>query len=199
MANHLYKLESFVDVHIIVKPTDSQEWLKQCLESLESEPVKIHVIDAEIGLPKGLIASRLKGFACGSSPFISFVDPDDYCIPGLFHTLISVMQRNDRMAAAFAHEYITGVHGDVKKGRVNSEPHHAIVYRRSEYEKAKTALESWVFPSSESETVAVLRRLDAAKVIEINEPLYVWRRHYNATLVQEHKKRIYGESKWLGN
>lgn len=183
-------MNDYVDVHIIVQPSDSQAWLNQCLGSLNKEPVKIHVIDAEIGVPQGLIASRLKGFACGSSPFISFVDPDDYCLPGVFSVLSSEMKKNPETLAAYAHEYITGIHGDVKKGRVNTEPHHAIVYRRSEYERVKHVLESWTFPSYESETVKLLKAINPKKVVEIPEPLYVWRRHYQSTLCVEHKKLL---------
>ena len=38
-----------VDVHILRVPNENEEWFQYCLESMEREPVNIHVLDGVVG------------------------------------------------------------------------------------------------------------------------------------------------------
>lgn len=182
----------YVDVHLIKMPTHNAEWFEQCMLPLAAEPVKTHIVLGEPGIPQGLVASRLEGFSLGESPYISFVDPDDYALPGLFSTLLAALEATGAHAV-YAHEYITGIRGDFQNARVNPLPHHAIVFRREQYERVKYALERWDFLAQESEVVVMLRELNPKMVIEIPRPLYVWRRHTDSALIREHLRRLYLE------
>ena len=68
---------------------DNPEWRRQCLESLEDQPVHIH---PTAYVPRDLGRARIAGIEQGDSEFIAFVDPDDLVAPGTF----------DRALEAFA-------------------------------------------------------------------------------------------------
>ena len=69
-------------MHIGVSGNENQAWFDQCLASLKGEPVNIHLVDA---VPGNLGRMRLDGFSRGTSPWVTYVDPDDYITPGAFH------------------------------------------------------------------------------------------------------------------
>lgn len=74
-----------IDVHIIVPPKwkndGERKWFDQCIESLETEPVNIHLVDR---VQDDTRRARFTGYQQGSAPYVSFVDPDDYVMPGAF-------------------------------------------------------------------------------------------------------------------
>lgn len=92
-----------VDVHIITRPTDNQKWLCQCIDSLEDEPVTVHLVD---GVQGDTAAGRMKGFSQGNHPYVSFVDPDDYVRPGIFKKLVNVLERLPEAVMAYSDQVL---------------------------------------------------------------------------------------------
>ena len=75
-----------LDVHVIVG-TARVEWLAQCLSSVVHAmaiapfPMALHVVPGEAGhIGRG----RARGYAAGTFPYVTFVDDDDYVLPGAF-------------------------------------------------------------------------------------------------------------------
>ncbi len=78
------------DVHVIVNP-DYREYHDQCLRSLLEEPIHLH----QIPFTKGNIGvGRYNGFNSGHAEFVSFVDDDDYVIPGIFEKCYRALDEN---------------------------------------------------------------------------------------------------------
>jgi len=80
-----------IDVHILHLPNENKQWLKQCEESLVKEPIIIHNLN---GIQGNIKKSRLDGFKLGTAPYVSFIDPDDYIIPGAFEKCLSALNPN---------------------------------------------------------------------------------------------------------
>ena len=76
--------QNLIDVHII-KPLHHHDltdiWLDQCLASIENEPINVFYVDP---VKDDIRQARRNGFEQGDAPYVSFVDPDDYIIPGGF-------------------------------------------------------------------------------------------------------------------
>lgn len=70
-----------IDVHVLTHEGTRQDWLDQCLASLRDEPVTVHVVDNS-GYSVGV--GRARGYARGNHPYVSYVDSDDYVLPGCF-------------------------------------------------------------------------------------------------------------------
>ena len=70
-----------IDVHMILLGDENPEWLAQCIQSLADEPVALHIVRGEFG---HIGKWRAKGFRLGTNPYVAYVDPDDYVLPGAF-------------------------------------------------------------------------------------------------------------------
>jgi hypothetical protein len=70
-----------IDVHILHLPTDNKKWLKQCLNSIQKEPINRIDIPGIVG---DYWSARYQGYHTGVAKYVSFVDPDDYVLPGAF-------------------------------------------------------------------------------------------------------------------
>ena len=110
-----------VDVHII--RFNEPDWMiDRCLDSLKSQPVKIHIVKGVKEYPP--FKGREKGFSKGSAVYASFVDPDDLVAPDAFASLLEF----------FGHDIIWGNeeiwHGE-RMVKVNDKPHHAYLIRRN--------------------------------------------------------------------
>lgn len=78
------------DVHVLTQDASSQYW-DQCFTSLESEPVNVYRM---AGIAGHIGDARVQGFARGTAEYISFVDDDDYVLPGAFEACISFLDAN---------------------------------------------------------------------------------------------------------
>lgn len=133
------------DVHVLTLETDNKDWLNQCLSSLEPEPVNVHLIPGIVGhIGKG----RAAGFSAGSSPFVSFVDSDDYVMPGAFKRAVDKLESNPNLSAVCSAEQVMDEDGNVTKQNKYSNDydeltqgqfllyvHHLVVLRRSAIEQ----------------------------------------------------------------
>jgi hypothetical protein len=108
-------------------PGERQDWLEQCLNSLKSEPVNVRVFPGKLD---DLGGARADAFMTGDCEYVSFVDPDDYVLPGGFQACVEAMQKENTVAAC-TQEYVTGISGII----INAEKprdwiHHLIVLKR---------------------------------------------------------------------
>lgn len=134
-----------VDVHIITLPSTDKGMWRFCEESLFKEPINIHMVDGVIG---NIAEGRVKGFSQGSSPYVSFVDPDDMIIPGAFEACIKTLEKHHEAVGVYTDELIMDAHGITRcpgqYSRFSWSPvmmkhpiyvHHLLVMRRSIVEK----------------------------------------------------------------
>lgn len=74
-----------VDLHII--HFNEPKWmLDRCLASLDGQPANIHIIKGTEEFPPFL--GRAKGYAAGTAPYATYVDPDDEVLPGAIEKLL---------------------------------------------------------------------------------------------------------------
>lgn len=74
-----------IDVAIIVLPETDRAMLERCLYSLRNERVPVYFIEGV----KGCIGhGRAESIKVGTNPYVSFVDPDDEIIPGIYAKLM---------------------------------------------------------------------------------------------------------------
>lgn len=135
-----------IDVHIIVG--EHEPWLNQCLGSLENEPIKIWTVKRIEG---DLSKAREIGFSKGSSEYVSFVDPDDYVIPGAFQICLDALESNPDCVGVYTSDELIDEQGNhISYGwALDQKPfdeigfppeltagiHHLRVFRRSAVEK----------------------------------------------------------------
>ena len=168
------------DVHVI-------EWgpyaryHEQCYDSLKDEPITLHRIPAVEG---DTAIGRWKGYRSGNAEFVSFVDDDDYVIPGVYERCIKALDEDKRKIGVHTREW--HLRGDRMTLSDIPDPewpwyryffyvHHVVVYRRE-----------WVMPYVDevreckvgSEHFMNLRIMqDGHRFAYLEEPGYVWRIH----------------------
>ncbi len=128
-----------VDVHIVV--SQNEPWFPQCFDSLKNEPVNIFYIDA---IPGHTSAARTLGFLNGDSEYVSFVDPDDEVIPGIFSDCIEILEKDKSLSGVYTDEILINANGEFLNNGWSMNPptlpwlqelhqgiHHLRVLRRS--------------------------------------------------------------------
>jgi Glycosyl transferase family 2 len=115
-----------IDVHIVVKPCE--RWIRQCLDSLKNEPVNIFFVPHVEG---DTARARMEGFGKGCSDFVSFVDPDDVVVPGIFERCMKAMTRE--CSGVYTDEILIGKDGAylMDGWSINEEPFYSLGCRRS--------------------------------------------------------------------
>lgn len=116
-----------IDVHVITLPNDDKILFERCIDSLRDEPVTVHIIKGVVG---DFSAGRISGLSSGTHRWVSWVDPDDYVIPGAYQRLLDIVGSNkfawaaekvittDATLCGSYHEYI------------NNQPHHMMIIDR---------------------------------------------------------------------
>ena len=150
-----------IDVHVLTWSGVREDWLKQCLSSLEGEKCTVHVVQ---GVEGNIGAGRALGYALGSHEFVSFVDCDDYVLPGVMDACLSALDRH--RAVATLERRLWGDRFDSSLGQ----SHHLVVYRRSDIEPLIGMLGDHPLNSDE----LVMRKLNPVQIPFIG---YVWRMH----------------------
>jgi hypothetical protein len=74
-----------IDVVIMCRPSDDKDKFQRCLKSLSNEPVNIYIID---GIEGCIGKGRYNSLLTGTEKWVSFVDPDDEVIPGIYNKLL---------------------------------------------------------------------------------------------------------------
>ena len=151
-----------IDVHVLTHEGTRPDWLAQCLESLDDQPVNVFVVD-NTGCSVGV--GRAKGYAHGASPFVAYVDSDDYVLPGCFDACLEGLTQHRAVVTMERVEY--------EDGRVFPFPkpgHSVAVYRRSDVVPHLHRMEQ--APHS---TDYHMRRM--LRPVQLNVLGYVWRVH----------------------
>ena len=155
-----------IDVHVLTHSATRPEWLAQCLASLADEPCTVHVVE---GVERNIAAGREKGFALGSHPFVTFVDSDDYVLPGCMTVMCESLQKHD---AAVAREMVLQdgqLHGDIAG-------HHLYALRRA---VIAPHLQTYAQRFAGRHCCAALREI--AQPAKVDALTYVWRLHPRQT------------------
>jgi len=183
-----------IDVHVLTLPTDRKDWFDLCIASLKDEPINLHILD---GIQDKIGQARVNGFAQGSSDFVSYVDPDDYVLPGGFARCEEALTQHSSVACAYTFEYRTGINGTIRSyNSYHHGKHHLVVFRRSflenYYERLK---EQNILPE-----VWLLKQIEKnfkhKAFFEIAEPFYVWRIH-DQSWTQRERIKVSKESRLL--
>ena len=113
-----------IDVHVLTYEGTQQEWLAQCLQSLEGHPINVVVID---NTGRSVGEGRARGYAMGLSPFVAYVDSDDYLLPGALDACLLALDTHRAVTTCEYVEYLDGSrHPYPKPG------HNISVYRRED-------------------------------------------------------------------
>jgi hypothetical protein len=110
-----------IDVHVLVHSGTRNEWFEQCIKSLLDEPCTVYIVDGKEG---DIASGRAEGFALGCNPYVSFVDSDDYVLPGSMDYVRRAMDQG--------HKAIVTTELVMEEGRVVAlyPGHHLFVMRR---------------------------------------------------------------------
>lgn len=114
-----------IDVHVLVHSGTKDAWLQQCLASLVGQPCVVHVVQ---GVEGSVGAGRALGYRRGVEEFVSYVDSDDYVLPGVMQACLDALGSHH---AVVTNELVErdGLLGPRPKAR-----HHLSVYRRAAVE-----------------------------------------------------------------
>ncbi|MFN4342865.1 MAG: hypothetical protein ACK4FE_12660 [Azonexus sp.] len=134
-------IEPRIDVHLLAL-NEPAAWREACIASLDGAPIRLHVLP---GIPGRIGEARADGYAQGSLPLVSFVDPDDLYEASAFAQLADALDACPQAVMAYADEALMDENGrDIAVRRlaysrwqhVNSASHvHGlIVMRRSAVE-----------------------------------------------------------------
>lgn len=151
-----------IDVHVLTHEGTQQEWLAQCLQSLEGHPVNVVVID---NTGRSVGEGRARGYAMGLSPFVAYVDSDDYVLPGCFAACLEALGRHHAVVTMELVEYPDGSRYPFAR------PGHAVtVYRRED-------VIPWLEAMARSPHTADAQLSRVIRPIQIAREGYVWRVH----------------------
>lgn len=113
--------QQMIDVHTILLGDENPEWLAQMVQSLAGEPVSLHIVRGEFGhIGRG----RAEGFSRGSNPYVAYVDPDDWVLPGAFSACLAALEADPKLDAAWS-DYVLST-----RRPFTNDLHHCV-YRRS--------------------------------------------------------------------
>lgn len=188
---------NLVDVHILRLPHEREDWFQYCLESLEREPVNIHVVD---GVQGNVGAGRIKGFAQGTAPYAAYVDPDDLVCRGAFQACIDALEADTNKVLAYTREARISEGGCLiaewdkrlyepffGKPEEALRAHHLSVYRRASLPDLTFLAEYYTVPE-----MALKQRMWDNNFVFVDRVGYQWRQHSNNTSKQraQHPQHI---------
>ena len=135
--------EPRIDVHLLTL-NEPAEWRAACIASLDGAPIQLHVVP---GIPGCIGKARAAGYAQGTRPLVSFVDPDDLYEASAFTQLVDALDACPQAVMAYTDEALMDERGrDIAVRRLAycrwqhannaSHVHGLIVMRRSAVEAA---------------------------------------------------------------
>jgi hypothetical protein len=96
-------MEPRIDVHLLTL-NEPAEWRDACIASLEGAPIQLHVLP---GIPGRIGDARAAGYAQGTLPLVSFVDPDDLYEANAFTQLADALDACPQAVMAYTDEALT--------------------------------------------------------------------------------------------
>jgi glycosyltransferase involved in cell wall biosynthesis len=115
-----------IDIHVIryhslAKP----EWFERCAQSLAHPKVRIHEVIGNSDPHFGQL--RVEGFKQGDGEYVSFIDDDDYLLPGAVDTQLDRIKDNDFIISGYS------IEGDTKAGVIPSSTDFNVAKKRLYY------------------------------------------------------------------
>lgn len=185
-----------VDVHMVIGRRE--QWLQECLDSLKNEPINlftVHRVEGDTG------AARTQAFTMGTAEYVSFVDPDDKVVPGIFTKCTDILDDNPDVVGVYTDQVLINRHGDylMDGWSINEQPflrfgyrpelsqghHNLYVLRREEVEKC-LPLKTKRMP--EVVLIHELKRLGS--IHHLKEIGYFWRIHGKNTCLTYTKDEL---------
>lgn len=134
-----------IDVQVILSGREEPGWLRECLDSLSAEPVRVHFGRA---IPGDVSAARCAVWDRCGGEFISFVDPDDVVRPGAFAACLETLQYHAEAGGCCTWEDVIRADGSpicrprpaLTRQALLADPktaHHLLVVRRRVYESVR--------------------------------------------------------------
>lgn len=148
-----------IDLHIL-HFREPMWMLNRCLDSLQGQPVNIHIIKGISEWKPDL--GRTRGFTVGEAPFQTLVDPDDVVKPGAFEELSKYLSDYDLI---YGNEE---VERDDKVCSEITAMHHAYLIRRGLLEM-KDLIYCY-------RTIERARQLKL-RIKHVDKVLYTWKAH----------------------
>lgn len=136
-------MEPRIDVHLLTL-NEPAEWREACIASLDGAPIHLHVVP---GIAGRIGEARAAGYAQGTLPLVSFVDPDDLYEASAFSQLADALDTCPQAVMAYSDEALMDEAGcDIAVRRLAysrwqhansaSHVHGLIVMRRTAVEAA---------------------------------------------------------------
>lgn len=186
-------MAGLIDVQIIVG-NEKPEWFKGCFESLKDERVNI-LLGAR--LEGNLNLLRYQIWSKGTGDWITFIDADDYIVPGAFDLIYEAIENNPTASIITTDEYMINRDGviigkgpmfgqDINIEHVRAHPriaHHITCYKREALEIAKKKILEYNYGV---EWIMSCAASSIGDVVKIKKPLYYWRKYEG----QSHKMDI---------
>lgn len=99
--------EARIDVHLLTL-NEPAAWREACIASLAGAPIQLHVLP---GIPGRIGEARAAGYAQGTLPLVSFVDPDDRYEASAFTQLADALDACPQAVMAYTDETLTDERG----------------------------------------------------------------------------------------
>ncbi len=96
-----------IDVHLLTLD-EPAAWREACLASLAGAPIRLHVLP---GIPGRIGEARAAGYARGTLPLVSFVDPDDLYEASAFAHLADALEACPQAVMAYTDEALMDEQG----------------------------------------------------------------------------------------
>lgn len=112
-----------IDVHVLTFSGTRPDWLDQCVASIEAEGLNVFVVP---GVEGNIGAGREQAYRLGTSEFVSYVDSDDYLLPGVGGACLSGLEAHRNVVTLERR-----LHGTVLTP-IPEPQHHLAVYRRAD-------------------------------------------------------------------
>ncbi len=154
---------------------------EQCLESLKEEPINLHTVPAMNG---HIGVARCNGFRAGTSEFVSYVDDDDYIVPGIFKKCYQVLDENPNAIGVVTQEQVLKgdklippvvLPTDKKWQEFVKYMHHLVVFRREAVRPYTERMKNYAWGSEYTLLIELLS--DGHEFAILNEVGYIWRLH----------------------
>ena len=150
-----------IDVHVLTYSGTRQTWLDQCLRSLEGEPCTVHVVQ---GVEGNVGAGRAHAYTLGEHDFVSYVDSDDYILPGAVTACLRAL-RSKRAVVTLEQRLWGNYIAKLREGG-----HHLVAYRREDVLPLLPHLHKHPYLCD----MLVLKKL---RPFQLDYEGYVWRMH----------------------
>lgn len=151
-----------IDLHILTHEGTRADWLEQAIASTVGQGVTVHLIDNS---GKSVGQGRAVGYQQGEHEFVTYLDSDDYLLPGAAEACLAGLQQHRAVVTMEVVEYPDG-----RRYPFPRVGHALTVYRRADVLPWIKAMES-----SPHTTDARLRSL--LRPHQLPQVGYVWRVH----------------------